>query len=106
MPFDLKHMIKESVMKTNALILMDEDIPGGSSAYMLQQILDKQDVFDLLELEPKTLSARAHRSAYDGDYYCKPNINDLIELAYHMQKQRKPNLYPLNFSKQPIIDLS
>ena len=98
LPFDRFHKIKESVAKTNALVCMDEDVPGGAAAYMLQQILEDQKAYELLDAAPRTLSAKAHRSAYasDGDYYSKPNAEDVFELIYEMMRERSPaRLHPL-----------
>lgn len=95
LPFDRFHKIKESVAKTNALVCMDEDVPGGAAAYMLQQILEDQKAYELLDAAPRTLSAKAHRSAYasDGDYYSKPNSEDVFELIYEMMRERSPSRF-------------
>ncbi len=95
-PFDKSKLIKESIKKTNKLLIVDEDMPGGASAYILQQLLDYQKVFNLLDSEPKLLSAREHRPPYgtDGDYFSKPNVNDVFEIAYELMNEFNPHKYP------------
>ena len=95
LPFDRFHKIRDSVAKTNALVCLDEDVPGGAAAYMLQQILEDQKAYELLDAPPRTLSAKAHRSAYasDGDYYSKPNAEDIFELIYDMMRERSPTRF-------------
>ena len=84
-PFDLKNEIKESLRRTNRLLIVDEDVPGGASAYILQQLIEKQNIFNLLDSTPKLLTAKAHRPAYggDGDYFSKPSR--MIFLRQHMK---------------------
>lgn len=96
LPFDRVHSIQESIKKTNALLCLDEDVPGGASAYMLQQIIEVQGAFDSLDSTPKTLSAKAHRAAYasDGDYYSKPNAEDVFEVIYGIMHERNPTRWP------------
>ena len=88
--------IKKSVNKTNKLLIVDEDMPGGASAYILQQLLDYQKVYELLDSEPKLLSAKEHRPPYgtDGDYFSKPNINDVFEISYDLMNESNPEKYP------------
>jgi pyruvate/2-oxoglutarate/acetoin dehydrogenase E1 component len=95
LPFDRFGKIRESVAKTNALVCMDEDVPGGASAYMLQQIVEEQKAYELLDAPPRTLAAKPHRSAYasDGDYYSKPNAEDVFELIYDMMRERNPERF-------------
>ncbi|WP_366187538.1 thiamine pyrophosphate-dependent enzyme [Flavobacterium ovatum] len=95
-PFDIKHDIVKSVMKTNRLLIIDEDVPGGASAYILQQIIEEQDAYKYLDSKPQTLSAKAHRPAYgtDGDYFSKPSIEDIYEKAYAMMHEVNPTKYP------------
>ena len=98
LPFDRFHRIKDSVAKTNALVCMDEDVPGGAAAYMLQQILEEQKAYEHLDAAPRTLTAKPHRAAYasDGDYYSKPNAEDVFELIYEMMRERFPaRFHPL-----------
>jgi pyruvate/2-oxoglutarate/acetoin dehydrogenase E1 component/TPP-dependent pyruvate/acetoin dehydrogenase alpha subunit len=92
LPFDLQGALKNSILKTNAVIFLDEDVPGGASAYMMQEVLEKQGAYDWLDTKPRTLTAREHRSAYasDGDYYCKPSSEDIIHLCCEMMNDRRP----------------
>ncbi|MFM2189787.1 MAG: hypothetical protein RL491_173, partial [Bacteroidota bacterium] len=96
LPFDINHMIIESVKKTNKVLFVDEDVPGGGSAYLYQQVIEEQGAFDYLEMPPVTLSAKAHRPAYgsDGDYFSKPNAEDVFDTAYEMVRRCNPGLYP------------
>ena len=96
-PFDLKNKIKESISKTNRLLIVDEDVPGGASAYILQQLVVKQNIFNFLDSAPKLLTATAHRPAYggDGDYFSKPSEDDIFEAAYEIMNDSNPNKYPL-----------
>jgi pyruvate/2-oxoglutarate/acetoin dehydrogenase E1 component/TPP-dependent pyruvate/acetoin dehydrogenase alpha subunit len=81
LPFDINHMIVESLKKTSRIIFIDEDVPGGASAYMYQQVMEQQQAFRYLDAAPKTLSAKAHRPAYatDGDYFSKPNAEEIAD---------------------------
>lgn len=83
MPFDLEHQIGQSLAKTNRLLIVDEDVPGGASAYMLQKIVEEQGGYFSLDSMPATLSAKEHRPPYgsDGDYYTKPQVSDVVEKA-------------------------
>ena len=96
-PFDLKNEIKESLRKTNRLLIVDEDVPGGASAYILQQLVEKQNIFNLLDSSPKLLTAKAHRPAYggDGDYFSKPSEDDIFEAAYEIMNEFNPTKYPI-----------
>lgn len=96
LPFDLKHMIAGSVVKTNSILFLDEDVPGGASAFMLQQVLETQKAYESLDAPPRTLTAKAHRSAYgsDGDYFSKPNVQDVLETIYDMMRERFPSRFP------------
>ena len=95
-PFDLEENIVLSIAKTNRLLIVDEDVPGGASSYILQQLLEKQKVFKYLDSPPKLLSAKAHRPAYgsDGDYFSKPSHEDIFEAAYAMMHESDPQTYP------------
>ena len=95
-PFDLNHDIVESVKKTNRLLVIDEDVPGGASAYIMQKIIEEQKAFYHLDSEPQTLSAKAHRPAYgkDGDYFSKPSIEDVFEKVYAIMHEANPVKYP------------
>ncbi|WP_325451465.1 alpha-ketoacid dehydrogenase subunit alpha/beta [Gelidibacter sp.] len=96
LPFDLNHDIVKSVAKTNRLMVIDEDVPGGASAYLLNAILGEQNAYQFLDSQPKTLTARAHRPAYgtDGDYFSKPSIEDIFESVYDLMHEGNPNDYP------------
>lgn len=95
-PFDRSQQLKESIAKTNRVLIIDEDVPGGASAYILQQLLDVQGVFPLLDHAPQTLTAQAHRPAYgsDGDYFSKPSIDDIFEKAYAIMHESNPSRFP------------
>lgn len=97
LPFDIHHKIGASVRKTNRVIFLDEDVPGGGSAYMMQQTIEQQDLFRYLDAPPKTLSAKAHRAAYgtDGDYFSKPNVEDIFEAVYEIMHEANPEAFPL-----------
>lgn len=96
LPFDLDQNIKKSIAKTNRLLIIDEDVPGGASAYILQQLIEKQNVFPLLDSKPHTLSAKPHRPAYgsDGDYFSKPSEDDIFEKVYEIMHESAPKSYP------------
>ena len=96
LPFDLDQNIKKSIAKTNHLLIIDEDVPGGASAYILQQLIEKQNVFPLLDSKPHTLSAKPHRPAYgsDGDYFSKPSEDDIFEKVYEIMHESDPKSYP------------
>ena len=96
LPFDLDHVIRDSIEKTNRVIFADEDVPGGGSAYMMQQVLEEQGAYMFLDSTPATLAAKAHRPAYssDGDYFSKPNVEDVVELAYAIMSEVDPLNYP------------
>ncbi|MFM2134777.1 MAG: hypothetical protein RL021_177 [Bacteroidota bacterium] len=97
LPFDRHHSIVQSLKKTNKLLVVDEDVPGGASAYILQQILEVQKGFQYLDAPPATLTAKAHRPAYgsDGDYFSKPNAEDITDAVYSMMHEYNPERYPL-----------
>ena len=96
LPFDTKHSIVESLKKTNRVIFIDEDVPGGATAYMMQKVMEEQGGFYHLDSEPKTLTAKAHRTAYgsDGDYFSKPSLEDMIEAVYDIFSEAKPSEFP------------
>ena len=95
LPFDINHDTLKSVAKTNRLLIVDEDVPGGASAYLLQQIIEEQDGYQYLDSKPATLTAKAHRPAYgsDGDYFSKPSAEDIFEKIYEMMHEADPNKY-------------
>lgn len=96
LPFDLNHGILESIKKTNRLMVIDEDVPGGASAYLLDQIINKQNGYQYLDSPPKTLTAKAHRPAYstDGDYFSKPSKEDIFEEVYQVMHEVSPIKFP------------
>jgi pyruvate/2-oxoglutarate/acetoin dehydrogenase E1 component len=99
LPFDINHDIVKSVQKTNRLLVIDEDVPGGASAYILQEIVEKQDGYRYLDSKPQTLAAKEHRPAYgtDGDYFSKPSAEDIFEKVYDMMHEANPNKFPALF---------
>ena len=96
LPFDVNKDIVKSIAKTNRLLVIDEDVPGGASAFILQQILEEQDAYHYLDSKPHTLTAKAHRPAYgtDGDYFSKPSAEDIFEKVYHMMHEANPSKFP------------
>ncbi len=96
LPFDLRHDTVKSIKKTNRLLVVDEDVPGGCSAYLLQEIVEKQGGYAYLDSAPQTLSAKAHRPAFstDGDYFSKPNAEDIFEKVYSIMHESNPVDYP------------
>lgn len=97
LPFDRHHAIASSLKKTGKLLILDEDVPGGASAFMLQQVLEVQDGFQWLDSAPKTLTAKAHRPAYgsDGDYFSKPSTEDVVNSVYNIMNEYNPLKFPL-----------
>lgn len=96
LPFDLEHNVAKSVAKTNRLMIIDEDVPGGGSAYLLDEVLNKQNAYQYLDSQPKTLTAKEHRPAYgtDGDYFSKPSVEDIFEEVYNVMHEVNPEDYP------------
>lgn len=101
LPFDIHHMIAQSIKKTSRVLFLDEDMPGGASAYMMQQVLEVQGAYWDLDAEPRTLTAPPHRPAYgsDGDYFCKPNVEDVVEVIYDLMHESDPQRYPQIWSR-------
>jgi len=95
MPFDKNHDVLKSIQKTNRLIVIDEDVPGGASAYLLNIILEEQNAYKFLDSKPVTLTAKDHRAAYgtDGDYFSKPNAEDIFETIYNIMRESAPSKY-------------
>ncbi|WP_194768433.1 thiamine pyrophosphate-dependent enzyme [Tamlana sp. I1] len=95
-PFDLNHDIVKSIAKTNRVMIIDEDVPGGASAYILDEILNRQNAFQYLDSAPKTLTAKSHRPAYgdDGDYFSKPSAEDIYEAVYAVMHETNPLKFP------------
>lgn len=96
LPFDINHDIVKSVAKTNRVMVIDEDVKGGASAYILDQILNEQNAFEYLDSQPKTLAAQPHRPAYgtDGDYFSKPSVEDIFEAVYDVMHELSPDDFP------------
>lgn len=96
LPFDIQHDVLKSVKRTNRLLVVDEDVPGGCSAYLINEIIEKQGGYKYLDSAPQTLTAFSHRPAYatDGDYFSKPNAEDIFEKIYAMMHETNPMEYP------------
>lgn len=96
LPLDINHDLVKSVQKTNRLLVIDEDVPGGASAYILEEILNKQNAYQYLDSKPQTLTAKEHRPAYasDGDYFSKPSAEDIFEKIYSIMHEVNPEEYP------------
>ena len=96
LPFDIHHRIVESVKKTNRIIFADEDVPGGATSYMMQQVLEVQNAYQYLDSKPVTITAKEHRPAYasDGDYFTKPNPEDVFETVYTLMHEVNPDTFP------------
>ena len=96
LPFDLEHSIAESIQKTNRVLFADEDVPGGATAFMMQQVLDEQQAYRFLDAQPRCLAAQPHRPAYssDGDYFSKPNAEDVFDSVYELMSEAAPERFP------------
>ncbi len=97
LPFDRRGIILESLKKTNRIVFMDEDVPGGTTAYMMQEVIEKQKGYYWLDSEPRTLPGKPHRPAYgsDGDYWSKPNAEELFRVVYDLMHEADPRRYPI-----------
>ncbi len=97
LPFDKEQLCKQSLAKTNKLLVVDEDVPGGATAFILQQILEVQQGYYHLDAQPKTLAAQEHRPPYgsDGDYFGKPSVDDVIETIYQLMSENHPERFPV-----------
>ena len=98
-PFDLKNEIADSLKKTNRLLVIDEDVPGGASSYILQKIIEDQNGYYHLDSNPQTLTAKEHRPPYgkDGDYFTKPSSEDVVEKVYQIMNEVDPKKFPAIF---------
>jgi pyruvate/2-oxoglutarate/acetoin dehydrogenase E1 component/TPP-dependent pyruvate/acetoin dehydrogenase alpha subunit len=98
-PFDTHGIIAESISKTSRVLFLDEDVEGGATSYMMQEVLEKQDAFKYLDAAPRTLTAKNHRPAYgsDGDYFSKPSTEDIFEVIYSMMNEANPTKFPRIF---------
>jgi pyruvate/2-oxoglutarate/acetoin dehydrogenase E1 component len=96
LPFDRYHHILTSIQKTHRVLFADEDMPGGTSAYMMQEVLDKQGAFSWLDSPARCMAAMPHRPAYssDGDYFSKPNVENVVDTVYEMMREVDPSSYP------------
>ncbi|MDH5366781.1 MAG: transketolase, partial [Cyclobacteriaceae bacterium] len=96
LPFDVNHSIIESLKKTNRVVFADEDVPGGASAYMMQKVIEEQKGYLHLDSQPITISAKAHRPAYssDGDYFSKPNAEEIFDKVYDLMSEVDPTSFP------------
>lgn len=99
LPFDLEHILGSSIAKTNRVVFLDEDVPGGATAYMLQQVMSEQKSYFDLDAAPECITAHAHRPPYgsDGDYYTKPNASDVVERLYNIMNEFNPSHFPHRF---------
>ncbi|MBW1298704.1 alpha-ketoacid dehydrogenase subunit alpha/beta [Aquimarina litoralis] len=95
-PFDLNHDIVKSIAKTNRILIIDEDVPGGATGYILHKLIDEQNIYQYLDSEPQTLSAQPHRPAFgtDGDYFSKPSTEDIFEKVYDIMNEVNPTNFP------------
>jgi len=98
-PFDLNHDIGKSIEKTSRLLIVDEDFSGGASAYILNELISNQNIYNYLDSNPKLLTAKNHRPAYgpDGDYFSKPSMDDIFDVAYNIMHESDPNKFPKKF---------
>ncbi|HZH63999.1 MAG TPA: transketolase C-terminal domain-containing protein, partial [Flavisolibacter sp.] len=89
LPFDIRHKILASLKKTSRIVFVDEDVPGGATAYMFQQVMEMQGGYKYLDVAPKTITAKAHRPPYgsDGDYFCKPNVEEIQAVIKKMMAE-------------------
>lgn len=96
-PFDRNGMISQSLAKTNRVVFLDEDVPGGATAYMMQEVLEKQGGYKHLDSAPLTITSKAHRPAYgsDGDYFSKPNTDDIFRCIYQLMNESNPAKWPM-----------
>ena len=96
LPFDTNHIIVESIKKTNKVVFIDEDVPGGATSYMMQKVLEEQNAYLYLDAKPLTITSKAHRPAYgtDGDYFSKPNAEEIFIRIYELMNEYNPNKYP------------
>jgi pyruvate/2-oxoglutarate/acetoin dehydrogenase E1 component len=96
LPFDLEGRIASSIRKTSRVLFVDEDVPGGGTAYMMREVLDRQNAYELLDSPPRCLSSAQHRPAFgsDGDYWSKPNVETVFDAAYELLREAMPAKYP------------
>jgi pyruvate/2-oxoglutarate/acetoin dehydrogenase E1 component len=96
LPFDTQHIIADSLQKTSRVVFADEDVPGGATAFMMQHVLDEQGAYRFLDSQPRCLAAQSHRPAYssDGDYFSKPNAEDVFDAVYELMSEVAPDRFP------------
>ena len=96
LPFDINHAIVNSIKKTNRVVFADEDVPGGATSFMMQKVLEEQSAYLYLDSKPLTITAKEHRPAYgsDGDYFSKPNPEEIVDQVYRMMNEADPEKYP------------
>jgi pyruvate/2-oxoglutarate/acetoin dehydrogenase E1 component len=96
MPFDINGIIFDSLRKTNRILFLDEDCPGGATAYMMQKVIEEQDGYHWLDCAPRTLAAKEHRPAYgsDGDYFSKPNREQIFKAVCEIMHEANPKRFP------------
>ena len=96
LPFDIHHSILESIKKTSRIIFADEDVPGGATAFMMQKVLEEQGAYQFIDSKPLTITAKEHRPAYgsDGDYFSKPNVEEIYEKVYALVRETEPDQFP------------
>lgn len=101
LPFDIKHVIAASVQKTSRVVFADEDVPGGATAFMMQQVLEKQGAYRHLDSQPVTISGKEHRPAYgsDGDYFSKPNTEEMVDRIYALIQESDPGRFPALYNR-------
>jgi pyruvate/2-oxoglutarate/acetoin dehydrogenase E1 component len=94
-PFDLRGVISQSIAKTGACVFLDEDVPGGASSFILQELLNSQDIYEHLDSKPCLVTAKEHRPPYgsDGDYISKPSFEDIFEEVYTVMNEANPSKY-------------
>jgi pyruvate/2-oxoglutarate/acetoin dehydrogenase E1 component len=100
LPFDIHHTIVESVKKTNRIVFADEDVPGGATSFMMQEVLETQNAYQYLDSKPITITGKEHRPAYasDGDYFTKPNAEEVFEKVYAVMREANPDKFPPLYS--------
>ncbi len=96
LPFDIHHSILESVKKTSRIVFADEDVPGGATGFMMHKVLEEQEAYHFVDSKPITVTAKEHRPAYasDGDYFSKPNSEDVFEKVYALMSEVEPEKFP------------
>jgi len=96
LPFDIHHMILESLKKTSRILIVDEDVPGGAAGFIFNKVMEEQGGYKYLDVAPRTITGKAHRPAYgsDGDYWSKPNPETVFDTVYELMHEVNPQHYP------------